>query len=518
MPFPREKSIAAVAEPTCGPVTFPRHQKRRLSLDRIPARGRRNTPRNTLVTPSRNIRRPTAAGRSRNSSRPPRKPTFRLSRRSHCRTRWLRALTDTRRRARPSPAHLTFTLTMSRTLPSTLRQTSWVMTSLPPPPAVRWTPRRVRRTPRRTTSRTLPATLRRTSRSTASLPVLATERRMPGGRMSLLVLRTVLRMPGRQGEPTAPSGGAPDAFGRSGLSSPDRDRPGFHGRGEPEGSSNDPSGNDPVRRRRGHAGVRLPCHDPPAGGPGHRAAIPAQRPAAPPSERVEWAPRPTWTTPPAEERISPPGEWHIPSRPAASGGTVTGSTAAAGSARPTAARATAVPATAARAMAPGAVGLWLAPRVEDEDDDGPDTAVGPTIPGDPLTDAGYRRPSRTRLLAAVAAVAILGVTGVTGTLVVMHDHQTVAAIPAATSTAAGAASGSRLARGEWGPPARPRRRPGGVRRCRLTRRPSRPAAPKSPAWPARSAPSATPRMTRARCCPSSPAGPGRCLTPTRTVT
>ncbi len=89
-------------------------------------------------------------------------------------------------------------------------------------------------------------------------------------------------------------------------------------------------------------------------------------------------------------------------------------------------------------MAPGAVGTLAAPRVEDEDEDGPDTAAGATIPGHPLTDAGYRRPSRSRLLAAVAAVAILGVTGVTGTLVVMHNHQTVAAIPAATSTAAGA--------------------------------------------------------------------------------
>ncbi len=89
----------------------------------------------------------------------------------------------------------------------------------------------------------------------------------------------------------------------------------------------------------------------------------------------------------------------------------------------------------------GGGGTLAAPRVEDEDETEPDTAVGPAVPADPLTDAGYRRPSRTRLLAAVAAVAILGVTGVTGTLVVMHNHQTVAAVPAATSTAAGAASG-----------------------------------------------------------------------------
>ena len=38
-------------------------------------------------------------------------------------------------------------------------------------------------------------------------------------------------------------------------------------------------------------------------------------------------------------------------------------------------------------------------------------------------------------------MAILGVTGVTGTLVVMHDHQTVTAIPAATSTAASGHTG-----------------------------------------------------------------------------
>ena len=87
--IPPGKSFAAVAEPTCGPATFPRHREQRRSLARIPPRGRRNTPRNTLTTPSRNIRRPTAAGRSRNSSRPPRKTTFRLSRRSHCQTRRL---------------------------------------------------------------------------------------------------------------------------------------------------------------------------------------------------------------------------------------------------------------------------------------------------------------------------------------------------------------------------------------------------------------------------------------------
>jgi hypothetical protein len=79
-------------------------------------------------------------------------------------------------------------------------------------------------------------------------------------------------------------------------------------------------------------------------------------------------------------------------------------------------------------------------RTEDGDDDGPDTAVGLTLPADPLAATGYRRPSRTRLLAGAAAVAILGVTGVTGTLVVMHSHQAAASVPATTSAATGAAS------------------------------------------------------------------------------
>ena len=237
-----------------------------------------------------------------------------------------------------------------------------------------------------------------------------------------------------QDEPVAPSGGAPDAFGRGGLSSPDRDQSGSYGRGESADSGNDLSGDAADTPVSGfHALIRLP-----AAPAAERPSPPGARPS-PPSERVEWAPRPAWTTPPAEERISTPGEWHIPSRPAAP--RLVGS-------RPARRR-------------PPSPGHWhrrpgqhwprqCGPRRRGWRDpgcapgrgrgrDGPDTAVGPAIPGDPLADAGYRRPSRTRLLAAVAAVAILGVTGVTGTLVVMHDHQTVTAVPAATSTAASAA-------------------------------------------------------------------------------
>ncbi len=73
-------------------------------------------------------------------------------------------------------------------------------------------------------------------------------------------------------------------------------------------------------------------------------------------------------------------------------------------------------------------------------DGGPDTSVGPALPADPLDGTGYRRPSRTRILAGVAAVAILGVTGVTGTLVVMHQHQAAGSGPASVSAAASGTS------------------------------------------------------------------------------
>ncbi|MGH3124601.1 MAG: hypothetical protein ACRDND_26765, partial [Streptosporangiaceae bacterium] len=222
---------------------------------------------------------------------------------------------------------------------------------------------------------------------------------------------------------------------------PDTDAPRFYGRGESEGSGSDLSGDAADTPVSGfHAMIRLPA------APAAERPSPPSAQVAPPGERVEWASRPTWTAPPEQERISPPGEWHIPSRPAgsASGGTVSGSAAAPGSAGNSSAGhgSPGNGGTGNGSAGHGAGGGTLAaPWVSDEDDDGPDTAVGPTIPGGPLADVGYRRPSRTRLLAGVAAVAILGVTGVTGTLVVMHDHQTVAAIPAATSNTVGATSG-----------------------------------------------------------------------------
>ena len=264
MPFPQGKSFAAVAEPTCGPVTFPGHREQRRSLARIPARGRRNTPRNTLTTPSRNIRRPTAAGRSRNSSRPPRKTTFRLSWRSHCQTRWLPAHTGTQRRARPPGGPDLY------------------------------------------------------AHDEPDAPAGATPDIQENGEPA--AARDNAADAWGEDEPAVPSGGPPDAFGRSGLSSPDRGSPGFYGRGETKDSRNDLSGDAADTPVSGfHALIRLPS--PPAAGQ-----------PSPPGERVERASRPPWTTPPAEERIAPPGEWHIPSRPAAtaSGATASGATAAAG--------------------------------------------------------------------------------------------------------------------------------------------------------------------------------------------
>ncbi len=144
---------------------------------------------------------------------------------------------------------------------------------------------------------------------------------------------------------------------------------------------------------------------------------------------MEWAPRPPRSAPPPEERITPPGEWHLPSRPDL---TAAGTSAAGAGERERPGHGT------------GGRGTLAEPRTGTRDGGGPDTAAGPALPpqpqpADPLGGPGYRRPSRTRLLAAVAAVAILGVTGVTGTLVVMHRQQAASA-PATTGTAASATS------------------------------------------------------------------------------
>ena len=130
-------------------------------------------------------------------------------------------------------------------------------------------------------------------------------------------------------EPAVPSGRTPEAFGRGELSSPDRGGPGSYGRGEPEDSGPDLSSDAADTPVSGfHAMIRMPA------APAANRPVPAVERPSPPSARIEQAPRPTWTTPPAEERISPPGEWHIASRPAASasGGAGPGSTATAASA------------------------------------------------------------------------------------------------------------------------------------------------------------------------------------------
>jgi len=201
-----------------------------------------------------------------------------------------------------------------------------------------------------------------------------------------------------QDEPVTSRGPTPDAFGPrwADFSGPGI-RPGFYGHGEPEDS-----GKRPVRRRRGHAGVRLPCHDPPPGGPGHRAAIPpsARHPA---SERVEWRPATPGHARLAEERISPTGEWHIPSprlRPAGNRVRLDGRRRQ----RPAAgALVTAVQASGSAGHGSpdqrrGREDAGCA-RIEDEDDNVADTAVRP---GDPRRPAEWRwlpaNPSRTRLL------------------------------------------------------------------------------------------------------------------------
>ena len=214
MPFPRGKSFAAVAEPTYGPVTF-LLRKRRCSLDRIPGRTRQNTPRNTLMPRSRNIRRCSAAGRSRISSRPPRKPTFRLFRRSYCRMRRLRALTATRSRTRLSPVRLTYTLTMGRTLLATLRWTPGGMTSRTLPASLRWTPggttsrtfpASLRWTPAGMTSRTFPASLRWTPGGATSRTFPASLRWTPAGMTSRTFPATVRRRPGGKRSLPLPAG------------------------------------------------------------------------------------------------------------------------------------------------------------------------------------------------------------------------------------------------------------------------------------------------------------------------
>ena len=269
----------------------------------------------------------------------------------------------------------------------------------------------------------------------------------------------------------------PDNAGFGGLGTAETAAPGWPGLDEPAASDQDLPGDDaadtPVSGF--HALIRLPAA-PPAEQPSspsarlaplsERAAPPSEQ-VAPPSEQVappaEWAARPTWTAPPSRERFSPPGEWHITSRPGATASSDVLSSGPETSETETNRAETNRPETnrpETNGTAPGAadhdyvghgrgIGSTAGGGTATRDGDGPDTAVGPTVLADPLAGLGYRRPSRTRLLAGVAAVAILGVTGVTGTLVVIHDQQPVTSVPAtnsaATSTTSGQAGSARTA-------------------------------------------------------------------------
>ena len=238
------------------------------------------------------------------------------------------------------------------------------------------------------------------------------------------------------GQPASPGVVPGDSRGR-GPGSPDSAAAARYARDEPEAPGRDQPGDGLDTPVSGfHAMLRGPADPPPAPPP---PSVTPGRGLIPP---VEWGRRPARITSPAEERIAPPGEWHLPARPAP---------AASGTSRPSgilsSGPASSGPASGAAAAngreahgtgGAGTGGIMTDARTEDGDDDGPDTAVGPTLPADPLAGGGYRRPSRTRLLAGAAVVAILGVTGVTGTLVVMHSHQ--GGVPAATSAPTGGVS------------------------------------------------------------------------------
>jgi hypothetical protein len=255
--------------------------------------------------------------------------------------------------------------------------------------------------------------------------------------------------------PGAPAQDEPDV---AALSAPERVAAGYYyRRDEPEDPGRELSGDGtdtPV------SGFR-PLLRVPDAPPAERPAPPGPR-VAPPGERVlppaEWAPRSAPTASPSEERAAPPGEWHLPARPspAPSDGTADGDSAGNGrAANEKAGNGSAGQGDSGHgrpgrgAPEEGTWGPLSEVRIGDGDDDGPGTPGTPARLGAPLAETGYRRPSRTRLLAGVAAVAILGVTGVTGTLVVMHQHQSVASVPATTSAAASGIS-SQVGVGEAG--------------------------------------------------------------------
>jgi hypothetical protein len=257
-------------------------------------------------------------------------------------------------------------------------------------------------------------------------------------------------------EPAAPGGVAPGDFGAGGLAAPQSAAPGRVTRDKSDTPGRYLPGDGADTPVSGfHALLRLPA-DSQAASPAPGVTLPSEG-LSPPAERAPRAPR---TTSPAAGRTAPPGEWHLPARPGlaapgapGSSGTVSSDPEPSGTmlsgSGPGANAAHGVwgsarAATGAAAHGPESAGTgstMTEPRTDgDGDDDGPDTAVGLTLPPEPLRGTGYRRASRTRLLAGAAAVAILGVTGVTGTLVVMHSHQTPATVPVTTSAATGTAS------------------------------------------------------------------------------
>ena len=183
-------------------------------------------------------------------------------------------------------------------------------------------------------------------------------------------------------EPGAPGGGVPDFFGRGGLSAAETAVPGFYRRSEPDDSGPDLSGDGTATPVSGfHALLRVPAA-PPAEWPAPPRTVPPR--TAPPGERavppVEWAPQSPRTAPRPEERISPPGEWHITSRPGAASGGQLGHWRH-GQRRP-----------GPRPRQRGDRDHPHGARSGDGDDGGsPAAARG--LPADPLAGTGYRRPA-----------------------------------------------------------------------------------------------------------------------------
>ena len=262
----------------------------------------------------------------------------------------------------------------------------------------------------------------------------------------------------------------------------------------------------PIRR----CPVFTPCSAcrplrPPSGHPGRRpgGARPASRSAGSPPHR---------TAPPAEERISTSGEWHIPSRPAASasgGVCVRLHSRFAGRYWQ---RQHGHGSSGHGSTGHGARGCWdpgCAPR-RGRGRRGAGHRGRPDDPPEPLTDAGYRRPSRTRVLAARRGRGHPGHHR-------RHGHAGRDARPQTVGHAAARA-------------ARPAPRPAHGAASGVRPRPrggpvdfAGPGRPADPAGQQRITGLACPKRVcyvtrqRAACWPSSPPGTGRRPTPTPTA-